>query len=102
MAVEEIDVIKHLLEVEKEATEMLLEAQKKADEKISESRSIADSRFHKEYADVVSRIEGEERSAKEKITENHANLIQAYKDELSALDKDSDSFNSLMDELLFA
>ena len=97
MAVEEIDVIKHLLEVEKEATEMLLEAQK-----ISESRSIADSRFHKEYADVVSRIEEDERSAKEKVTENHANLIQAYKDELSALKKDSDSFNSLMDELLFS
>lgn len=102
MAVEEIDVIKHLLEVEKEATEMLLEAQKKADEKIAEARSAADSRFRTEYGALVSRIEKEEISAKEKITQNHTEMIQSYKDELSQMKKDSDSFNSLMDELLFA
>ena len=33
MAAEEIDVIKHLLEIEREAADKLLEVQKKADEK---------------------------------------------------------------------
>lgn len=102
MAEEEIDVIRHLLEIEKEASGVLLEAQKKADEIISDARNQADSRFHQQYSKVVEEIDAQEKAAKEKITASRLADIQAYKDSLSSTAKDQNSFNSVMDSLLFA
>ena len=71
MAAEEIDVIKHLIDVEHEASGVLLEAQKKADALINEARTKADEEFHKSYSKLVEESESKEKSARESIIQKH-------------------------------
>ncbi|MCI7396968.1 MAG: hypothetical protein MSS56_01195 [Spirochaetia bacterium] len=101
MAAEEIDVIKHLLDIEREAADKLLEVQKKADEKIAEARSSADARFHERYGSIVKSLESEENSAREKISQDHLSEVEGYKDSLNGTNKNFEIFESLMDRLLF-
>lgn len=102
MATQEIDVISHLLEVEREVSLMLSEAQKKADEKIAHSRAAADLRFKELYSQIVKNLDSEEIAAKEKIESIHKEKLASYQNELESAVKDKDSFCSIIDKVLFA
>ena len=102
MAAEEIDIITHLLDVEKEASTTVLDAQKRADEKIAAARSQAESEFKAKYSAVVSEIEQKEKDTKSAIEKKHSADIESYKQNLNSSEKDYTSFNALMDKILFS
>jgi len=98
---EETDVIEHLLDVEKEASEMILSARKEADEKIARARVEADMKFKAQYHEFVKELEAREKSSREKIDENHASVLEEYKERLSALPKNDAALGSALEKLLF-
>ena len=102
MASAEIDVIAHLLEVEKEAATLVLDAQKKADEKIADARFKVDEEFRARYSQVLSVIEQEFEQKKKNTEEKHAMDLERYEAELKASAKDEDAFFAQMDAILFS
>ncbi len=97
-----IDITRHLLEVESEAAGLVDEAQKKADSKISAARAEAESLFKKEYSQFIEILEKEEENKKKSFFDEHEKIIQEYKQSLENREKDSISFAALMDKLLSA
>lgn len=102
MAAEEVDVIKHLIEVEREASEIVLEAQKKADTLVNSAKSQADEEFRKSYSKLVEEFDSQEITARKKINSQHNSEIQSYRESLNDLRKDVSGFNSALDSILFA
>ncbi len=102
MAAEEISVITHLLDVEREASAMVLDAQKRADEKIAAARAQAEVEFKNKYSSVISEIEKNEQVAKDEIEKKHNSDILEYQQSLDSCEKDYNSFNALMDKVLFS
>lgn len=102
MASAEIDVIAHLLEVEKEAATLVLDAQKKADEKIADARFKADEEFRERYSLVLSGIEKEFEQKKKDVEKKCAADLESYEAELKAAAKDEDAFFAQMDAILFS
>nr|WP_318711578.1 hypothetical protein [uncultured Treponema sp.] len=102
MAAEEVDVIKHLIEVEREASEIVLEAQKKADTLVNSAKSQADEEFRKSYSKLVEEFDSQEIIARKKINSQHNSEIQNYRESLNDLRKDVSGFNSALDSILFA
>lgn len=102
MASEEFDIIRHLLDVEREASETLLDAQKKADGIVSDARTEADLRFRNAYSQKVSQIDEKEKSLKEEILSSSVRDMENFKNNLSSAQKNPDEFNSLVEKLIFA
>ncbi|MCR5218792.1 hypothetical protein [Treponema sp.] len=102
MAAEQDDVIRHLLQIEDEASELVKEAQVEAEGIIAAAKARTDAQFKKEFETVSSEIEKNESLKRDNITASHKEQLQQYKDSLTAYKKDFDSFNSLMDSLLKA
>ena len=99
---EEVDIIQHLINIEKDAAQMLSDAKVQADKKIAEARFEAENSFKEKYAEVSKRLSAEEESEKKECDTSHAEVVRQYKDKLSSTAKDVKAFNSLLDELLFA
>ncbi len=99
---EDFDMIKHLLEVESEASVMVTEAQKISDEKIAAAKAEAETIFKNRYSGSVKVIETKESSELNSITESHNKQFDDYKQNLLKSELDKKSFNSLLDKLLYA
>ena len=102
MASAEIDIIDHLLEVEKEAAALVLDAQKKADEKVAEARFKTDEEFRERYSLVLSDLEKEFDLKKRIAQEKCAADLESYEAELKSAAKDEDAFFAQMDAMLFS
>ncbi|MBR1912760.1 MAG: hypothetical protein IJ828_10460 [Treponema sp.] len=99
---EEMNAIQHLLEVEADAALMVNEAQKKADARISEARAQAESEFKTAYAAFSEKLESYEASEREAIEKEQMKVFGAYAQSLDSASKDKESFNGLLEKLLFA
>ena len=99
---EEVDIIEHLLEVERESSQMILDARLEADKIIAESRARAETSFKEQYDSILKNLEQKEASAKEEISKRHEAQFSEYKQGLDAAEKDEKAFRSLLDTLLFA
>lgn len=102
MESEQNDVIRHLLQIEDEALTVIKEAQSQSDAILSKARAETEAEFKKELEKINTSIEKKEKTLKQKILDENNSHFQDYKDSLSSLNKDFDSFNSLVDELLKA
>lgn len=98
---EEMNAIKYLLEVEAEASLLVKDAQKKADSRISEARAQAESEFKKVYGDFAKRLESEELAQKDDIEKKQKSMFDEYVSQLESAPKDKESFNALLDKLLY-
>ena len=99
---EEVDIIEHLLEVERESSQMILDARLEADKIIAESRARAETSFKEQYDSILKDLEQKEASAKEEISKRHEAQLSEYKQSLDSAEKDEKAFRSLLDSLLFA
>lgn len=99
---EEMDVIQHLLEIEREASRTLIDAQTEADRKISVARAEADSQFKQRYAEITKSLESEAAAEKQRITDLHETELNTFKENLKSTEKNSGAFNALLEKLLFA
>ena len=96
----EVDVIQHLLEVEKEASFMLKDAQKTADQIISKAKASADESFKTEYSKIVNQIEEHEKQEKSNLMQKHSEQFSEYRASLESLKKDNNAFVSCFEKLL--
>ena len=99
---EEVDIIQHLIEVERDASQLLLEAQAQADKKISEARFKAESLFKEKYSVITKDLENRTSAAKENIDKEREAIMQQYKAKIADSSKNQESFNALCERFLFA
>lgn len=97
-----IDITRHLLEVENEAGQMVAEAEKEADSIIAAARAEAESEFKSRYADFVKSLDAKEEESRKEFRDGHDKQLDEYKRSLESKEKDSDAFNSLLEKLLYA
>ncbi|MBQ3687063.1 MAG: hypothetical protein II932_04465 [Treponema sp.] len=97
-----IDITRHLLEVENEAGAMVAEAEKEADSIIAAARAEADGEFKKRYADFVRGLEGKEEEARKAFLDDHNKRLDEYRQSLQTQEKDTASFNTLLEKVLYA
>ncbi|MBQ1832499.1 MAG: hypothetical protein II563_01660 [Treponema sp.] len=99
---EEMDVIQHLLEIERAASEILVKAQEEADKKIAAAKAQADSEFKEKFAAYVKESEDSAAENKALVIKQQEERLSSFKDSLSSSRKDTDGFNSLLEKLLYA
>ncbi len=97
-----IDITRHLLEVENEAGQMVAEAEKEADGIIAAARAEAEGEFKRRYAEFVQSLEAEEEEGRKGFLEGHDRQMDEYRRSLQASAKDAPAFNSLLEKLLYA
>ena len=98
---EEIDVINHLLSVEKNAAVLIDNAVKQADSRTSKARNEAAAAYKAQYEDCVAAMEKDYQSTVEQVKAKHQQDFEQFKTELNNQQNNYTAFNSLMDELLF-
>lgn len=99
---DEVDMIKHLLDIESESSEMLLEAQKEADSRTAEARAKSDSQFRTEFTKRTESLDTFEKEEKIKIEQNYQKTLSEYKNKLTDLPKDKEAFVKAFESSLFA
>lgn len=102
MAEQEVDIIGHLLDIERTASAVLSQAQVEADKRISAAKNQADQNFKAQYDVIVADEEKRLASEIAAITQKYDADVAAYKEGLSSAAKDIPSFNKLLDKVLFA
>ena len=98
---EEIDVINHLLSVEKNAAVLIDNAVKEADSRTSKARNEAAAAFKTQYDECVAAMDREYHKTVDTIKEKHQQDFEQFKSELQNQQNNYSAFNSLMDKLLF-
>lgn len=99
---DEMDIIQHLLDIEREASRTLIDAQTEADAKITAARTEAEKKFKARYSELVTEIDRKANDEKAKITEGHDNEIRSFQDELHKTVQDKSAFSELLEKLLYA
>ena len=99
---DEMDIIQHLLDIEREASRTLIDAQTEADAKITAARTEAEKEFKSRYAEIVAEIDRKSDAEKAKISMEHENEMQSFKDELHKTVQDRGAFDALLEKLLYA
>lgn len=99
---EEMDVIQHLLEIERQASEILVHAQEDADKKIAETRAQTEVEFKEKFSAFLKDLDKQDENARQVVKNQHEKDFLAFKDSLTSTKKDFDSFNSLFEKLIYA
>ena len=98
---EEIDVINHLLSVEKNAAVLIDNAVREADSRTSKARNDAAAAYKTQYDECVAVMEKEYQKTIDNVKTKHQQDLEKFKSELENQQNNYKAFNSLMDELLF-
>ena len=99
---EEVNVIGHLLDVEKNAEQLVSDAQIEASKRISAAKATSDGEYKKLYADLAVRLEQEYQEKIAEISASHRKELEVYKDKIRSSEKDAKSFHELLDSILFS
>ncbi|MBQ0001989.1 MAG: hypothetical protein KBT21_00485 [Treponema sp.] len=101
MGKNEVDVIKHLLQVEAQAAALVNDAQSESSSKISQAKVKADEMFKSRFSEIVKSLDSDCQSKIRTFDENHSASIQNFKNQITQSKKDTLSFNSFLDKALF-
>ena len=97
---EEINVISHLLSVEKNASVLIDNAVSEADSRTTQARNQANSQFKTEYDKCLSKMEADyEKTIQERKTQ-HEQELEQFKSDLEGRNRDNKAFNGLLKNLL--
>lgn len=102
MAVQEADIISHLIEIEQNANALIDEAKIDSDKKISIARADADSKFKVQFEKIVAEHENDFSVKTAEISKKYSDAISEYKANVTSSVKDTVAFNSYLDKILFA
>lgn len=102
MASAEIDVISHLLDVEKNAALMISGAEAEADRRAADCKARAEADFKKRYDEAVAQIESGCESKMREIKERREEEIALFKSRLQSVPRDQKALAALLDDLLAA
>ncbi|MCQ2592877.1 MAG: hypothetical protein MJ188_08840 [Treponema sp.] len=97
---DEVGVITHLLQVEKDASGLIDEAVKDAEEKLSIVRAQANQEFKEKYNFVIDVLEKEYNQNVEILQNAHAEEIKAFQESLQTRNQNKKAFFNLLDNIL--
>lgn len=98
---DEVSIIAHLLEVEKQASQIISVANVKGDKEISDAKIAADAEFKKLYSEKAELLEKEFEAKKTEVTASHEKILQDYKDSVAGMPQNKEAFASLIEKELF-
>ncbi len=97
---EEINVISHLLSVEKNASVLIDNAVKEADSRTTQARNQVNSQFKTEYDKCLSQMEADYENTIQRRKAEHEEELDQFKSDLESRTRDYNAFNKLLDNLL--
>lgn len=100
MAEQEVNAINHLLEIEQNAKAMTDSAKVTADKKISAAKVEADAAFKAQFDKIVMQNESEYQEKTKAALDEKEKQVKDYKEKISAVPVDNDSFNKFLDKVL--
>lgn len=95
----EIDVLNHLLEVEKEASLLIEKAVEESVQKVSAAKSNANSILQEKSSQIQKELESEYQAKNQQITEKHSSILSEYESQLKNRKQNTKKFNSLLKDL---
>ena len=98
---EEINVIKHLLAVEKDAAVLIDDAVKEADSRTAEAKNKANSLFKQKYDECAASLQHDFEQTVEQKKSEHSKDINQFKSDLEKRSRNYKAFNKVLDGLLF-
>lgn len=98
---DEVNIITHLLEVEKQASQVISVANVKGDKIISDAKANADSEFKRLYSEKAEKLQKDFETQKIQITENHQRNLNEYKKSVEDQPQNKEAFSVLLDKVLF-
>lgn len=97
---EELELINHLLEVEKNASVLIEDAMKEADAKKVQATAIFNNEFKEKYESAMAVKKAAFESKIEEIKINHEKEIQDYKKQIEEKPVNKTAFNEVLEKLL--
>ncbi len=98
---EELKMINHLLEVEKDANSLISEAMETSEKKISEARAKYNAEYKEKTDKIIEELKNNYDSSIKKITDEHNLIIDEFKAYLEAKPQNYDNFAKYLDKKLF-
>lgn len=98
----ELDVINHLLEVEKNASVLIDDAKIEADKRVAEARSKYNQEYKAGYETIASEKDAAYHKKLQEITDKHSAEIESFKKSFEDKPQNTEAFNALLEKLLFA
>ena len=96
----ELDAIKHLLEIEKNASILIDDAKVEADKRLADARSKYNTQYKSKYDEIASVLESDYQKKLEEITTKYKSEINEYKKSLENRPQDEGAFNALLEKYL--
>lgn len=97
---EERTLIASLLEAEESASELVAEARDEADKILAQARAQADSDYEKKFREMDSSLEEDCEKKIQTLNSEHASELASYKDGISKIKKNIDSFEEFLQSVL--
>ncbi|GHV72896.1 hypothetical protein AGMMS49940_01980 [Spirochaetia bacterium] len=97
----ETDVLKHLLDVEAQASSLVDEAQAEADRRVSESEKENRARYDEQYGVLAAQLNREYEAAVLAVKEDYTRQLDGYSSSLAAMPVHGDAFSALAERLFF-
>ena len=97
---EEINVINHLLAVEKESAALIDNAVKEADSRTTDARNKANSQFKQKYDEIAELLQKEFEQTIENKKSEHLQQMNQFEQELENRPRNYKAFNEALDKIL--
>ncbi|MCR5290421.1 MAG: hypothetical protein K6E51_10545 [Treponema sp.] len=101
MAEQDVNVISHLLDVEKEASSLIGDAQNESAKRMAAARAEADAEYKKQYDSLMSELESDYQTQTQAIVKKHDEDLDAYKKEIDSMTQNTEAFSTYLDSVLF-
>jgi vacuolar-type H+-ATPase subunit H len=98
----ELEIINHLLEVEKGASSLIDEAQLEAEKTILDAKTKYNKEYKEKYDSIVTLLEEDYKKELQKADEKHQKEMDDYKKELESKEIKTKEFNDFLDKEFFA
>lgn len=102
MAARETEIINHLLEVERQSSQLLDEAAQEAEKTVSSAMAQADSIFNSRYTEFSSNLEKKYLKDTEELEKECEKQLADYRQNIASVKRDVPAFNDCLEKLLFA
>ena len=97
---EEINVINHLLAVEKESAALIDNAVKEADNRTTEARNKANFQFKQKYDEIAEALQKEFEQNVENKKSEHSKQMTQFESQLEARSRNYEAFNKVLNGIL--
>ncbi|ULQ60359.1 hypothetical protein K7I13_03355 [Brucepastera parasyntrophica] len=95
----EQDVIGHLIDVERLASDLLLDAQTEADKRRKAAKDAADLEYQTAYAKIISEMESSYESEKQKTDSEKEASFKSYQSDLEKIPQNYQDFTAFLNSL---